>query len=110
MLDSARAVRELGIDESLYAEILKAYLTENEDTGQALLQQVEAGDFAQAALTVHKVKSSSGSIGAKKLAESASKLQKALQAKEGELALAQHARFQLLLSKTIGEIKARLSA
>ena len=54
-------------------------LTENEQTGKLLQAQMDAEDFAQAAQTVHKVKSSSSSIGAKQLAQCAEKLQKALQ-------------------------------
>ena len=109
-MDSARAIRDLGIDESLYTAILQEYFKENESTGQALQKLVDAGDFAQAALAVHKVKSSSGSIGAKQLAQCASKLQKALQENEPEAVRAEHARFQTLLQKTMEEIRAWLSS
>ncbi|MHC1787854.1 MAG: transporter substrate-binding domain-containing protein [Christensenellales bacterium] len=108
-LESAKAIRDLGIDEKLYSSIVREYLKENEETGQTLQQQLDASNFSQAALTVHKIKSSSGSIGARKLADCAARLQKALQAGEGEAAREESARFQQLLSETLGEIRARLS-
>jgi len=69
--------------------------------------QVDAGAFADAAQTVHKVKSSSGSIGAKRLAECAEKLQKALQANDAAVVREEHAQFQMLLGKAILEIQAK---
>ena len=106
VIDRATAIRQLGIDESIYTAILLEYLHENEQTGLALQRQIDSGDFAEAALTVHKVKSSSGSIGAKKLAECSEKLQKALQASHAEEIREEHARFQKLLSTALQEIQA----
>lgn len=107
VIDREKAIKQLGIDEGIYAAILQEYLNENEGTGRMLQGQIDAGAFADAALTVHKVKSSSGSIGAKRLAECAEKLQKALQAHDAEVVRAEHAQFQMLLGKVILEIQAK---
>lgn len=105
VVDSALAMRQLGIDASLYAAIIKEYLTENEQTGKLLQAQMDAEDFAQAAQTVHKVKSSSSSIGAKQLALCAEKLQKALQTNDRETASAEHTKFQALLQLSMLEMR-----
>ncbi len=106
VVDSARAMRQLGIDESLYVAILQAYLSENRQTGEQLQAQIDANDFVQAAQTVHKVKSSSGSIGAMQLAVCAERLQKALQASDTDVVHEEHERFQSLLSQAMREIDA----
>lgn len=105
-VDSALAMRQLGIDETLYAAILREYLDENAQTGAQLQAQIDAGEYAQAAQTVHKVKSSSGSIGAKRLAACAEKLQKALQSSDADTVAAEHARFQTLLALAMQEMRA----
>jgi len=107
VIDRAKAIQQLGIDESTYAAILQEYFNENERTGQVLQGQIDAGAFTDATLTVHKVKSSSGSIGAKRLAECAERLQKALQTNDAEVVRKEHARFQILLSTAIREIQAK---
>ncbi len=108
LLDSKTAMTQLGIDLSVYQAILQEYLKENTQTSQLLQAQVEAGDFAAAALTAHKVKSSTSSIGAKPLAECAAKLQKALQANDASVVLQEHTRFQTLFANTMQEIKSIL--
>lgn len=105
VIDRKTALQQLGIDESLYTAILLEYLHENEQTGLTLQQQIDSGAFAEAALTVHKVKSSSGSIGAKKLAECAGRLQKALQAEQPDEIQEEHTRFQMLLHTALQEIQ-----
>ncbi|MEA4929453.1 MAG: transporter substrate-binding domain-containing protein [Candidatus Limiplasma sp.] len=104
-VDSARAMRQLGIDAGLYASILREYLNENAHTGQELQAQIDGGDFAQAAHTVHKVKSSSGSLGATRLATCAERLQKALQENDRESVPAENAQFQRLLATAMQEMQ-----
>ena len=105
MVDSARAMRQLGIDAGLYASILREYLNENAQTGQELQAQIDGGDFAQASQTVHKVKSSSGSLGATRLAACAERLQKALQENDRESIPAENAQFQRLLATAMQEMQ-----
>ena len=97
-------MRQLGIDASLYAAILQEYLNENVQTGTLLQAQIDTRDFAQAAQTVHKVKSSSSSIGAKRLAACAERLQKALQSNDIETIHEEHVQFQLLLRLSMQEM------
>ena len=105
VVDTASAMRLLGIDRELYVQILLEYLNENEQTGSTLQAQMDAEDFTQAGLTAHKVKSSSGSIGAASLAACAERLQKALETGNRVTACDEHTQFQTLLRRTLLEIR-----
>ena len=105
-LDSAGAMRRLGVDTNVYAAILRAYLSENERTGEELQAQVNAGDFTLAVQTVHKLKSSSGSIGANSLSACAERLQKALLANEKDSVRDENARLQKILCQVKREAQA----
>jgi HPt (histidine-containing phosphotransfer) domain-containing protein len=105
-LDSAGAIRRLGIDAGIYVAILQAYLSENEHTGKELQAQIDAKDFATAAQTVHKLKSSSASVGASSLSACAERLQKALQSNEKDSIYIENALLQDLLSQVMREMQA----
>jgi two-component system, sensor histidine kinase and response regulator len=105
-----KAMRQLGLDQKIFTAIVLEFLKENEQTGQLLQGQVDAGAYAEAALTVHKVKSSSGSIGAKDLTECSEKLQKALKANDTVAIREEHARFQMLMKSVLSEIQKKTQA
>jgi len=78
-------LRLLGGNIPLYHKVLREYCTENTGLIAELSSQIESGSFAEAAKTVHKVKGSSGNIGAKRFYTVASKLQKALESDSPEI-------------------------
>jgi HPt (histidine-containing phosphotransfer) domain-containing protein len=69
----------MGDNAVLYERVLKAYFNENQEVIANLDFAIKAESFQEAAQIVHKVKSSSGSIGAKQLFEIAKDFQKALE-------------------------------
>jgi HPt (histidine-containing phosphotransfer) domain-containing protein len=79
ILDARMGLMNMGNNVSLYQQILEIYLSENQNTTFALTQAIGEKRYDEAALLIHKMKSSSGSIGAKSLYELAKKLQKALE-------------------------------
>lgn len=72
-------LRLLGGNVALYHTVLREYRAENTGLIGELSSQIENRSFSEAAKTVHKIKGSSGNIGAKSLCAVASKLQKALE-------------------------------
>ncbi|NCB74509.1 MAG: transporter substrate-binding domain-containing protein [Clostridia bacterium] len=84
-LNEEDGLKLLGGNVELYHEVLKAYRAENADLIKELSSQIESGNFSAASKTVHKIKGSSGNIGAKSLYAIASKLQRALEDKSAEV-------------------------
>jgi HPt (histidine-containing phosphotransfer) domain-containing protein len=105
VLDVQAGLRLIGGDEEIYRMILKEYYGENSGVAAALKDSIDAGDYADAVQIVHKTKSSSGNIGAKRLYESASELQKALQNNEAASIPGMHAEFRKLFLQLQSEIK-----
>lgn len=87
VLDRQLGLNYMGGNLDLYHQVLQEYRSENQDTLDRLEAAVRGKRYADAAQIVHKVKGSSGSIGAKSLHETAVSLQKAFnEAKEDEIA------------------------
>lgn len=85
--------------------MLKEYRNENQDTLARIEAAIREKRYADAAQIAHKIKSSSGSIGAKLLQDTAASLQRALkEERENEIA-ALHDSFSKLLGKLLEEIK-----
>lgn len=104
MLDKTQGLKNMGGDMDVYRQVLHEYYNENRDTTDKLLLTIDEKRYDDAAQIVHKVKSSSGSIGAKSLYTLAIKLQKALNEKnEGDIALMQKD-FTRKLNKLLIEI------
>ena len=78
ILDLAVGLKNIGGDKEIYHQILNEYFNENQDTLEKISQKISEKRYADASQIVHKVKSSSGSIGANKMYALAIKLQKAL--------------------------------
>lgn len=105
VLDAKAGIKLIGGDEEIYRMILKEYYDENTGVADALKDSIDAGDYAGAVQIVHKTKSSSGNIGAKRLYETASELQKALQNNAVADISGMHAEFQKLLLQLLHEIE-----
>ena len=104
ILDETVGLRNMGGDIEVYRQVLDEYYNENQETLEKLSLAVVEKRYADAAQIVHKVKSSSGSIGAKSLYELSIKLQKALDDnKEYEIALLQKD-YNYILKKLLEEI------
>ncbi|WKY48682.1 transporter substrate-binding domain-containing protein [Eubacteriaceae bacterium ES3] len=84
ILNSEAGIKYMGGNETLYRNVVEAFFKENKDILNVISPMIDSHDYKEAALTVHKIKSSSGSIGAKNLVKLASKFQKALEAKDSE--------------------------
>lgn len=78
VLDRQTGLKNMGGNSELYHQVLDTYRHENEDTLDKLETAVREKRYDDAVKIVHKVKSSSGSIGAKSLQDAAISLQKAL--------------------------------
>ncbi len=78
VLDISEGIKYLGGNKDMYLLVLKEYAEENQNTSLKLNRSIEQAQYKEAIEIVHKIKSSSGSIGAKALYETAMNLQKAL--------------------------------
>ena len=105
VLDRQLGLRNMGGNEELYHQVLNEYYKENKDTPDRLEAAVREKKYAEAAQIVHKVKSSSGSIGAKELHGTAVSLQKALEEEKADKIEPLLDRFKSLLRKLLSEIQ-----
>ena len=78
ILDRKKGLAYLGNDEKLYDAVLKEYLNENKGTPAALELAISEKRYSEADEIVHKIKSSTGSIGATSLYMAAVSLGQAL--------------------------------
>jgi len=104
VLDQSAGLKNIGGDSEVYRQILKAYLEENQETAEKLSLAINEKRYADAVQIVHKVKGSSGSIGAKELYTVSMELQKALNEEKEEEIRPLKERFFGLLRKLIEEI------
>ncbi len=104
LLDRAAGLKNMGGDTALYREVLNEYFNENQGTADKLRLTIGEKRYADAAQIVHKVKSSSGSIGARALYDLSIKLQKALdEENDGEILPLQQ-QFSNMLGRLLGEL------
>ena len=94
----------MGNNSELYHRVLEEYRSENLDTLTKLGAAIREKRFSDAADIVHKVKSSSGSIGAKSLYDTAVLLQKALDEEREEDIASLFDRFSKLFEKLLEEL------
>ncbi len=109
VLDIADGLRRIGGSEEIYRMVLAEYRDENISVASELQDRMHAKDYGQAIQIVHKIKGTSGSIGAKRLYEAAARLQKALQAQDEKEASNDHMVFDALLQKLMEEINTYLN-
>lgn len=79
ILDQIKGLHNIGNNQQLYNMVLKEYCDENKDTEELLSLAINEKRFTDAIGIVHKIKSSTKSIGADPLYDVAVKLQKALE-------------------------------
>ncbi len=105
LLNKEHGLRTIGNDENLYSMILQSYLNENINTINNLRSALKDNDFKTAEAIVHKLKSSTGSIGATPLYNLLVEMQNAL--KEFDQKKIKHigTKFYPLFTDTINEIK-----
>jgi CheY-like chemotaxis protein len=105
VLDREEGLRYMGNNKSLYESVLEAYFNENQEVAENLDRDIKNGCYQAAAQTVHKVKSSSGSIGAKQLFEVAKALQRALEGGEEKEIASLHPQFTAAMKQLLATIK-----
>lgn len=88
----------------IYRQVLNEYFKENQDTLKKLSHSIREKRYADSIQIVHKVKSSSGSIGAKTLYELAKKLQKALNDRDEDDIAFMYKDFEWMFTKLLEEI------
>ena len=78
VLDEQDGIRRLGNNTDLYLMVLDEYYHENRDVLPLLTSSINERRYQDAIQIVHKIKSSSGNIGAKRLSAISSELQQFL--------------------------------
>jgi len=104
VLDVSAGLRNLGGDADIYRQVLLEYYDENLNTGDMLSLAVLEKRYTDAERIVHKVKGSSGSIGADAVFRISIKLQNALHDLSVEEIPALENKFLDLLKRLLGEI------
>jgi CheY-like chemotaxis protein/HPt (histidine-containing phosphotransfer) domain-containing protein len=105
VLEPEDGIRRLGGDRAVYRLVLQEYLSENEKVSEALDEIIKREDYAGAVQIVHKIKSSSGNIGAKSLYTAASDFQGSLTAGEQNEITRKYNVFTTLFTRLILEIQ-----
>lgn len=103
-LDRELGLRNMGDNLQLYEDVLKEYYKENKDTLDSLKAAVSERRYADAMQIVHKVKSTSGSIGAKSLYDVSILFQRALNEEEEDEINQLYDRYSKLFRKLLEEI------
>ena len=110
ILDESDGLKRIGDDVSIYRLILKEYLNENKDVVETLKNAIDRNNYPEAVQIIHKNKSGSGNIGAKKLFVIASNLQKELSAGASEETEQLVREFIVTLDKLLLEIEQKLKS
>ncbi|MCG2730866.1 MAG: response regulator, partial [Acetobacterium sp.] len=84
VLDRQQGLNYMGNNKARYESVLKAYFEENQEININLAAAIKNKGYEEATQMVHKVKSSSGSIGAKQVFQIAMNLQEALEDRSEE--------------------------
>jgi len=108
VLDEDYGIRHMGGNADLYDMVLKEYYNENKETSLILGRAIEKEDYEEAAQIVHKLKSSSGSIGAKGLYEVATNLQRSLSNGDVEAMPKLHKEFEEMLQQVLSVLVQRI--
>ena len=108
VLDEKDGIGHMGGNVELYDMVLREYYNENKETISILNQAIAKEDYHEGAQIVHKIKSSSGSIGAKSLCEVASIFQRSLSNGEVEIIRQLHKKFEERLKQLLLVIAQRL--
>lgn len=109
-LDSEQGIKNIGGNAEVYHQVLNEYYQENTETLTKLKKAIEEKRFACAVQIIHKVKSSSGSIGAKAVYELSVKFQKIIESKDESKIQEYQKTFTDLFENLLEEIKIELSS
>lgn len=104
IINREKGIQHLGGKIEMYEMILKEYKTENQNTCQILEQLIRESKYDEAKQLVHKVKSSSGSIGADELYQTAIALQKGLETRDQTLITNELKKFIIMMNQVLKEI------
>ena len=105
VLDQKLGIKNMGGNFELYQMVLEEYRNENKDTLDRLEFAIREKRYDDAAQIAHKIKSSSGSIGAKSVQDAAVLLQKALNQKREDEIVPLYDKFSKLLRKLLAELE-----
>lgn len=105
VIDKTRGMKQIGDNPVLYGMVLREYRKENLDTASRLKLTIESNRYDEARQIIHKLKGSSGSIGATELYEKASSLQKAVETGDAPLIAVLLPNFLRLLEQVLEEIE-----
>lgn len=108
-LNTADGLKRIGGDEAIYRLVLREFSNENQPVGAQLKRALDGGIFDEAISIVHKIKSSSASIGAAAVHETSAALQQALQERQEPAMVRLHAQFQSRLTELLQAIENYLS-
>jgi len=104
ILDMEEGIKNIGGDRKIYMMILNEFKKENTDTAVKLAGSIASKDYSEAIQIVHKIKGSSGSIGAKGLYTAARELQQLLKDNDDNMIQKKHELFENLLNKLMIKI------
>jgi CheY-like chemotaxis protein len=108
ILDISLGLRNIGGDRAVYLEILQEYARENTDTVNNFEKSVTEQRYQDAAKLCHKVKSSSGCIGAVQLYDTAKALQHALEQENSSEIDRLTGSFTVMFTKLLDEINSEI--
>lgn len=109
VLNENEGMRLLGNNRDLYLMVLNEYYQENQNVLDSLSSSITDKRYSDAVQIIHKIKSSTGSIGAKQLSMVASELQKSL-VNEAEAEIDRwYEQFQLVFTELFNEIAKKIN-
>jgi two-component system sensor histidine kinase/response regulator len=108
VLDRERGLKNMGGSKDLYHQVLKEYQNENRDTLSMLEAAVRDKRYNDAVQILHKLKSSSGSIGAAPVRDAAMELQKTLNEEKEEEIMPLLDKFSGFMRKLLAELNDRV--
>ena len=105
VLNQSAGLKNVGDDLEIYQLVLNEYFNENKDTIDNLSLAINKKRYEDAAQIVHKVKGSSGSIGARVLYDVSVSLQRVLKEEKEDEIMPLQEEFSYLLQHLLKEIK-----
>lgn len=110
VLDENDGLRRIGGNTDLYRAVLNEFYEENKDLSKLLANKIEQNDYAAASQLVHKIKGSSGNIGARSLFNIAADLQNSLHHADVMAVSGLTNKFLALLTRLLSEIEQKLAS
>ncbi len=105
ILDKEEGIKRVGGDAGIYYKVLAEYYKESLADKEELRNAIIRKEYKQAKQFAHKIKGSSGSIGAKSVYEASTELQAALFKENEEEITACYSKFEEVIELLMAEIK-----